>query len=208
MERPRQQWPDAALVTLLTGKYTTRYQQILHDLIRLALVTGARLNELCELRTSDAMKREDGWWISIRAGKTNAAVRQTPVHEAAAHVIERRRKSADEYLFAGLITDGPDNKRSRNVSKAFVQYRRSLGLNEPGQVFHSFRNTCLEALEAGEVLETTAKLIVGHKRASLTFGGYSKGVRVDLRAAVNKLAYSADVMNLIRGSKQKKRRPR
>ena len=38
----RSQWSDAALVKLLSGKYTQRYTQILHDLIRLALVTGAR----------------------------------------------------------------------------------------------------------------------------------------------------------------------
>src|SRR5262249_38035413 len=204
-EQQRKQWDDAALVTLLSGKYTTRYQQILHDLSRLALVTGARLDELCSLRLSDCQKEKDGWWIPIREVKSDAAVRKVPVHSAAAHVLERRRKSADGYVFAGLVAGGPDNKRGWNVSKAFTQYRRKLGLNEPGQVFHSFRNTCVEALEAGGVPESTAKLIVGHKRGSITFGLYSQGERVNLRSAVNMLAYSPDVMKLIRGSKLKKR---
>jgi integrase len=66
------QWEDAALVKLLTGEMTPQYTATLHDLIRLALVTGARLGELCALRTTDVNKRDDGWWITIREGKTQA----------------------------------------------------------------------------------------------------------------------------------------
>ena len=91
---PRQQWTDAALVKVLSGTYTPRYVSILHDLTRLALVTGARLDELCSLKTTDAHKREDGSWISIREGKTEAAVREAPIHDSAAHVLERRSKSS------------------------------------------------------------------------------------------------------------------
>ena len=63
---------------VLGGAYTARYTTTLHDLARLALVTGARLDELCALRTSDVHKREDGWWITIREGKTEAAVTRCP----------------------------------------------------------------------------------------------------------------------------------
>ena len=53
-------------------------------------------------------------------------------------------------------------------------------------------------MEAAEVLESTTKLIVGHARQSLTYGLYSKGQRVELRKAINKLRYSSGVMRLIR----------
>jgi hypothetical protein len=46
--------------------------------------------------------------------------------------------------------------------------------------------------------ESTTKLIIGHKRPSLTYGHYSKGERV--REHINKLHYSRDVMRLIRGA--------
>ena len=59
------------------------------------------------------------------------------------------------------------------------------------------RNTFTEAMEAAEVPESTTKLIIGHKRPSLTYGHYSKGERV--REHINKLHYSRDVMRLIRG---------
>jgi hypothetical protein len=39
----------------------------------------------------------------------------------------------------------------------------------------------------------------GHKRASLTYGHYSKGERVKLRKAIEKLKYAPEVMRLIEG---------
>jgi integrase len=201
----RKQWTDAALVTLLGGYYTVRYTLTLHDLVRLALVTGARLNELCELETRDAHHREDGWWISIRQGKTDAAVREIPIHYSAAHIIERRRKSADGFLFEGLFPGGPDKKRSWNVSKAFGHYTRKLDLGEQRQVFHALRKTFTEVMEAAEVPESTTGLLIGHRRASLTYGHYSKGERVKLRSAIDKLRYSPEVMRLIRGTSKLKR---
>ena len=195
----RGQWNDAALAKLLSGAFTPKYQQTLHDLTRLAVTTGARLDELCALKTSDLDRRTDGWWFTIREGKSKAAVREVPVHVAVAHVFEQRRKSKDGFVFSSLTPGGPDNKRGWNVSKAFTRYRRELGLNERGQVFHSLRNSFTEVMEAAGVPESTVKLIIGHTRTSLTFGHYSKGVRVDLRAAMNKLRYSKEVMRLIRG---------
>jgi integrase len=173
----RRQWTDAALKKLLSGQYTPRYTAILHDLVRLALVTGARLDELCALRTTDLHERKDGWWIAIREGKTESAVREVPVHDSAAHMLERKRKSSDGFLFEGLVPGGPDKKRPWNASKAFGHYTRKLGLGEDRQVFHALRNTFTEAMEAAEVPESATKLLIGHKRPSLTYGHYSKGGR-------------------------------
>jgi integrase len=111
---PRKQWTDAALVKVLSGSYTTRYTAILHDLVRLALLTGARLDELCALKVTDVHKEEDGWWIDIKQGKTAAAVRRVPVHESAAHVLKRRTAASQEgFLFdeEQLVDDlSPDEK--------------------------------------------------------------------------------------------------
>ena len=130
----RAQWTDAALVKLLSGKYTPRYTETLHDLVRLALVTGARIDELCALKVDDVREHADGWWLTITAGKTEAAVRDVPVHDAAAHVLKRRLKRAESFLFDGLIPGGPDKKRSWNVSKAFGHYTRNLDLGEDAHI--------------------------------------------------------------------------
>src|SRR5262249_53953182 len=167
----------------------------IHDLVRLALVTGARLNELCSLKTSDAQKRQDGWWIVIREGKSQAAVREVPIHESAAHVLEHRQGAPDGFLFPGLSPGGPDGKRSWNVSKAFRRYCSKMGFNDETLVFHSLRKTFTEVMEAAEVPESTVKLLIGHTRSSLTYGGYSQGQRVKLRKIIRKLKYSRPVMD-------------
>jgi integrase len=196
-EKPRSQWKDEQLVKLLGGEMTPKYTATLHDLVRLALVTGARLDELCNLKTADTEKRNDGWWIKIREGKTQAAVRDVPIHESAAHVLERRRETPDGYLFPGLAPGGPDKKRSWNVSKAFGRYCAKLGFTDEALVFHSLRKTFTEAMEAAEVPEATIKLLIGHARSSLTYGSYSKGERVKLRKFIRRLKYSRAVMAAI-----------
>ena len=205
--KARQQWSDDALVKVLSGTYTPRYTQVLHDLVRLALVTGARLDELCALRPEDVQKRDDGWWLTIREGKTEAAVRDIPVHDSVVHVLIRRKREGQKYLFEGLVPGGPDNKRSWNTSKAFGHYTRSLNLGEERRVFHSLRATFIEVMEAAEVPESTTKLIVGHARQSMTYDHYSKGQRVHLREAINKLHYSGGVMRLIRATTDDKQIP-
>jgi predicted transcriptional regulator len=89
----RKGFADADLIKLLTGTHTERYHAVLYDLIRLALATGARLEELCALRIEDLEQREDGWWLEVRAGKTEAAKRSVPLHKAVAGIIERRLAS-------------------------------------------------------------------------------------------------------------------
>jgi integrase len=102
------------------------------------------------------------------------------------------------YLFNDLTAGGPDEKRMWYVSKAFRRYREKVGVAERWKDFHALRNTFTEAMEGAEVLESTVKLLIGHKRDSMTYGHYSKGARVDLRNAIDRLTYSVDVMELIR----------
>jgi hypothetical protein len=71
-------------------------------------------------------------------------------------------------------------------------------LTQPLEDFHALRNTFIETMEGAEVPESTVKLLVGHKRESMTFGHYSKGRRVALRDSVNRLSYPEEVMALIR----------
>jgi DNA-binding transcriptional ArsR family regulator len=71
---------DEALTKLLRGSYSTeKFRQTLHDLVRLALLHGMRLDELCALRKAD-VKKEGGYWFHITSGKTDAARRRVPVH--------------------------------------------------------------------------------------------------------------------------------
>lgn len=195
----RRAWYDPELVVLLTGRYSTeRYNEILQDVTRLSLITGARLDELCATERSDWEKREDGWWLNITKGKTDAAERSVPIHEAAWGIVERRVADAtDPFFFPGLTPGGPDKKRSWYVSKAFGRYAGQCGFNDPALVFHSLRHSFTEMMEGVGVPGPTVKLLVGHARSDMTFGVYSKGARVDLRAAIDRIAYGPAVMALL-----------
>ncbi len=197
-ERKRRGLPDEAVLKLLTHSYASqRYRQIMSDLLRLALLTGARIEELCALKYSNVHKREDGYWLEIEGGKTDAAKREVPLHPAGVSIVERRLKDKDNHLFAGLTPGGPDHKRSWHVSKAYGRFREDAGVAKRGQDFHALRNTFISCMEGLEVPESTTKLIVGHARGSMTYGLYSQGQRVDLRRVIGMLDYGAEIMEAI-----------
>ncbi|MHC2514142.1 site-specific integrase [Bradyrhizobium diazoefficiens] len=148
------------------------------------------------MKKADVTEREDGYWFVIGEGKTEAAQREIPVHPTAAKIIERRLKGEDEWLFEGLTPGGPDEKRSWYVSKAFGRFRAQDDVKVDGRLedFHALRNTFIELMEGLEVAESTVKLLVGHKRTSMTYGHYSKGQRVNLREAIKKVDYGVEIM--------------
>ena len=74
----------------------------------------------------------------------------------------------------------------------YLKAVNALGSDEAKAVVAKMR------YESSEVPESTTKLIVGHACASMTYGRYSKEQRVQLREAINKLHYAANVMRLIR----------
>lgn len=191
---------NETLLKLLKGRYrTTRYANVLSDLLRLALLHGARVDEICALKKTDVHKHADGLWFVIGDGKTDSAVREIPVHKLAMAIVQRRLKGKGEWLFDGLVPGGPDEKRSWNVSKAYGRFRKQkdVGVSARFEDFHALRNTFMECLEGLEVPESTTKLLVGHKRVSMTYGHYSKGQRVNLRKVIDTLDYGPEVMKAI-----------
>lgn len=188
---------DEAILKLLNASYpTSRYNEMFHDLVRLALLTGIRVDALCSLKRSDVEKRRDGYWLSIEFDKTPSGTRTVPLHAAGDAIMVRRLKHKGDFLFPDLKPDKWGD-RSGNFTKAYTRFRRRAGVGDKGQVFHTFRNTFLECMEAQGVPESTVKLLVGHKRPSLTYGHYSKGERVELRRFVQKLNYGRAVMTAI-----------
>jgi integrase len=191
---------DAQLTSLLSGSYDTqRYRQVLADLLRLALVTGCRLEELCGLNKTDVVKRKDGYWLIIVQGKTAAAEREVPVHPAVNHIVERRHsEGASEHLFADL-TPGAYGRRSHHVSKAYGRYRKQVGVSGRGKDFHALRHTFTDMMEGAGVPVPTIQLLIGHSRRTSmgTTAVYSQGMRVDLRRAISRLKYPRAVMRLI-----------
>lgn len=154
---------------------------LISSLIRIGLLTGARLGELCNVKH---VRREDGLWLVIEKGKTEAAAREVPVHP----LIEQDVKT----LPTGLIR--------ANVSRNYSYHRQRAGVTDKRADFHALRSTFIAMMEGEGVPESTVKLLVGHKRSSMTYGYYSKGERVNLREAIDRVWYPDEVMELLNAS--------
>ncbi len=124
-----------------------------------ALFSGMRITEICQLLVSDLREEDDIWLIDINGEgaefkrlKSAAARRKVPVHPFLINClglldyagrIRRENKGAPLQLFPNLAYHG--REISAPVSAWFTRYRRSRGVgggvNERSNVvFHCFRN--------------------------------------------------------------------
>jgi len=150
----------------------------------LALYTGARLEEVCQLHLSD-LRQVDGVWvldINEREGKSLKNVqsrRLAPLHDdllgRVANLPGYARHVAAQggiLLFPELEKSGKD-RMGKSVSQFFSRTVKTLGL-EGRKSFHSFRHTFFSRLYEAGVGEVDLKKAGGHKVAGETFSRYCK----------------------------------
>lgn len=181
------------------------YAPAIWDLMRLSLLTGARLDELCSLRVEDVDSQQRTIWI--QEGKTEAAERDLPIVDRIWPIIERRVKGArDGYLFWELPPGGPDKKRGWTTTKRFTAFRRRVLGDTGAQVdFHSFRRSFATYLERASTVSRAVNAsviseLMGHEKGTLALDGYSGGLRLeDRREALDAMVNSIepDVMSCI-----------
>lgn len=156
---------DAALNTGLTS---------LADLILVGAYTGARIEELCQLRTEHLINPDGIDCFDIVDSKTAAGIRVVPIHPSLRAIVERlKTDSKDGYL----IPSDSRNKygiRSDALSKAFGRLKEAHGYG-PQHVFHSIRKTVITQLVRAGVQGTLIAELVGHETGTVTFDVYSQG---------------------------------
>ncbi len=157
----------------------------LADLIRLAMYTGARREELCGLKKEHV--HED--YFEIVDAKTTAGIRDVPIHNELAPTIERLiDDSTDDFVISGLKAN-KNGSRGDALGKKFSRLKRSLNFGVRC-AFHSFRGTVITMLERAGVPEGTVQDIVGHERSTLTGSIYSGKSTLKMRRdALSKLVY-------------------
>ncbi len=185
-ERP---FTDAEMVKLLSGPAS----QQMHDLMRIAALTGARLEAIVDLKVKDCF---DGTF-TFKPQKKEPGARDCPIHSGLKAIMERRiaGKAADDDLFPEwppVRKKGSKRERSFKASNHFTAYRREAGVDDrrPGKRrslinFHSFRRWFITKAEQAAQPESTIQTVVGQKRASVALGVYSAGPSLEqLRACV------------------------
>jgi integrase len=180
----RQPFEPSEVVKLLDAAIERGDDQ-LADLIRLAMWTGCRIEELCSLK----VKQVNDDYLSVVNAKTDAGLRDVPIHRELAQTMARLvEESADGYVLSGLTVNKYD-ARSNVIGKRFGMLKTSMGFGSQ-HVFHSIRKTVVTILENAGVAENIVADIVGHEKPTMTYGLYSGGVSLAVkRDALNKLTY-------------------
>ena len=171
----------------------------------MALYTGARLNELCQLHLSDFLT-VDGVnviRISTEGGdkrlKTRAARRLVPVHPELKRVglldyVQTQTDKGETRLFPEL--EKRRDGYGQTASKWFGRYRERCGITEEGKVFHSFRHTFVDHLKQAGIPKEHIAALVGHEDGSETFGRYGKDFHPSiLQKAVSNIAFKVVSIN-------------
>jgi len=169
----------------LVAKAQEKGNQKLADLIRLAMWTGARIEELCSLKIS----RVHRGWFEIVDAKTDAGIRKVPIHSKLKPIMDRLTKtSSDGYVISGL-SPNKYGDRSPAIGHSFGRLKGEMGFGE-AHVFHSIRKTVVTILENALVPEPITMDIVGHEKPSITYGTYSGGTSLEvMRTHLEKLRY-------------------
>lgn len=197
------------MVALLRGPADAE----LADLMRVAALSGMRIEEVYRLTVADCV----GGGFRIRQSKTTAGVRSVPIHPDLEGIVARRVEGKEKgaFLFheAGTVekvlpkgvavTRGrrkegqgrvvaEGGERSMAASKRFNRYRTARGVVDKVQGkrrelvnFHGFRRWFVtEALRIGQP-ERVVQQVVGHKLQGVTLGKYHGGDELAaLRACV------------------------
>lgn len=142
----------------------------------LALATGARLEELCQLRVGDvrldatlgALLDISGDGVSTRV-KTLGSNRVIPLHTELVRIgflkyVAQCRDRGQDWLFADLHADRFGH-RSGNFGKWFGRYLRDpdgCGIGDARLVFHSFRHSFKTLCRLARIPEDVHDSLTGH----------------------------------------------
>jgi integrase len=173
LETQRIDFELSELSTLHAAAHTKKLHS-LADLILLGAYSGARIEELCQLRTENIIDEDGVQSFDIVDSKTAAGIRVVPVHPALKALVKRLMDdSKDGYL----VPSDSKNKygiRSDLMSKAFGRLKTSLGFGKY-QVFHSIRKTVVTQLSRAGVTGPLIAELVGHETGTVTFDNYHQG---------------------------------
>ena len=132
----------------------------MRDVILILLYTGMRPVELCDLRSSDIVMRENR--INITRSKTDAGVRSIPIHRKIKPIFEK------------LLEKGTDRLFSLSTTKTMrLKYKEQMPKLAERSELYDFRHLFSTQLYECKIDQHISDLILGHKEKSLTLNTYT-----------------------------------
>ncbi|MDZ4055109.1 MAG: site-specific integrase [Phenylobacterium sp.] len=161
----------------------------------LALYSGARINELCQLHPGDVAqegytdakgKPQKAWVIRIehdaakgKRVKTEGSERRIPVHPDLVKLgfVKYAQTQTGKLLLFDRLTMGPKETRlAGNWGRWFARYmRKTCGITDERMTFHSFRHTFKHHMRQCQVVKEVNDALTGHETgdAADAYGGLS-----------------------------------
>ena len=150
----------------------------------IAIHTGMRLEEICQLRLEDVYKEGTVDIIRVTLSKDTklknvGSQRIIPIHDSLKKLgfldyCNYLRKQKKERVFWDL-SKGRDGY-GRNIGRYFMGYLRQVGVYEfQSKVFHSLRHTFITNLLQNAVREEVVNGLCGHKQKTMSTTIYFKG---------------------------------
>jgi len=170
-----------------------------------AIFTGMRLEEICQLQKGDWKTTKNGFaYLAVAEGegrrlKTDSSIRDVPVHPTLASLgfgeLFTGSSPADR-VFPELCPCGPQGKFGYQYSQDFTVYRRQTGLYEELKDFHSFRHTFATHLRRSIKDVLMVGEIVGHETKQIETETYTHPSVEDKFAAISKLDYEKEGLEI------------
>ena len=158
----------------------------------IAIYTGARINEICQLRGSDIQTHNGITYFNIHDDgntlKTRNSIRKIPIHHHLKKlgILELAQRVGGGFLFE--ITQY-NKKRGHYPSKRFSTFKTSLGMGQ-SKSFHSFRHNFRDALTTAGAQPFITYTLMGHSSSDITFTQYgSDATMQQLNEAVQRIDY-------------------
>jgi integrase len=155
----------------------------------IALFSGARVNELCQLLSTNVRQIKENWVFDITAEtdteqklKTKSSARIVPIHPklielGLVNYVHQKQLAGDKWLFPEIVQDSRQ-RRSGRYSDFYNKYIKRIGVKEDKTInFHSYRHTFADALRRADALDAEVGLMLGHADGSQTakYGSIKQG---------------------------------
>ena len=182
------------------GNYKTK--DGLYWIPLVALFTGARMNEICQLLKTDIKQDNNVYYFNItdeedtQSTKNKSSIRQIPIHK---ELIElgfidyldfRKKDKKDPLLFSQMVLDKKSMKYSKSYSKKFRALLKAIEAKTDKTNFHSFRHNFIDQMREQKIPEDIWSSITGHSSSKVTAKyGSKRGIKT-LKEAIDKVNYS------------------
>jgi integrase len=161
------------------------------DLIVLGVITGARINEILNLKIEDILVTKIGYFFDIKKSKTRNGIRVIPVHKRFEFLVKDLLEDKKEEDFL-LFNDITGNRLDKIQKRTMYQIRKYI--KNKNKVFHSFRKNFSQELYKSNIEELYIKLLLGHTlKDNLSFNTYNLS-KIDnevLQAQINKIDFKS-----------------